>query len=68
MTGFLLLRVRAHRLLLGAALLAVLLTTSVLAALAAFSASVGDAALRQNLSGPAATSASLVISADVPRG
>ncbi|GHD53287.1 hypothetical protein GCM10010317_035840 [Streptomyces mirabilis] len=63
-----LLRVRAHRLLLGAALLAVLLTTSVLAALAAFSASVGDAALRQNLSGPAATSASLVISADVPRG
>jgi hypothetical protein len=64
----LLLRVRAHRLLLGAALLAVLLTTSVLAALAAFSASVGDAALRQNLSGPAATSASLVISADVPRG
>ncbi|QUW82625.1 FtsX-like permease family protein [Streptomyces mirabilis] len=68
MTGFLLLRVRAHRLLLGAALLAVLLTTSVLAALAAFSASVGDAALRQNLSGPAATSASLVIGADVPRG
>ncbi|MCX4401384.1 FtsX-like permease family protein [Streptomyces sp. NBC_01764] len=68
MTGFLLLRVQAHRLLLGAALLAVLLTTSVLAALAAFSASVGDAALRQNLSGPAATSASLVISADVPRG
>ncbi|MFD9513828.1 FtsX-like permease family protein, partial [Streptomyces mirabilis] len=68
MTGFLLLRVRAHRLLLGAALLAVLLTTSVLAALAAFSASVGDAALRENLSGPAATSASLVISADVPRG
>ncbi|MFF0035523.1 FtsX-like permease family protein [Streptomyces mirabilis] len=68
MTGFLLLRVRAHRVLLGAALLAVLLTTAVLAALAAFSASVGDAALRQNLSGPAATSASLVISADVPRG
>ncbi|MFE4992939.1 FtsX-like permease family protein [Streptomyces mirabilis] len=68
MTGFLLLRVRAHRVLLGAALLAVLLTTSVLAALAAFSASVGDAALRQNLSGPAATPASLVISADVPRG
>ncbi|MFE2517299.1 FtsX-like permease family protein [Streptomyces mirabilis] len=68
MTGFLLLRVRAHRVLLGAALLAVLLTTSVLAALAAFSASVGDAALRQNLSGPATTSASLVISADVPRG
>lgn len=68
MTGFLLLRVRAHRLLLAAALLAVLLTTSVLAALAAFSGSVGDAALRQNLSGPAAASASLVITADVPQG
>ncbi|GAA3826751.1 FtsX-like permease family protein [Streptomyces phyllanthi] len=66
MTGFLLLRVRAHRLLLAAALLAVLLTTSVLAALAAFSGSVGDAALRQTLSGPAAASASLVTSADVP--
>ncbi|MGW1022523.1 FtsX-like permease family protein [Streptomyces sp. NPDC002577] len=68
MTGFLLLRVRAHRLLLAAALLAVLLTTSVLAALTAFSAAVGDAALRSTLRGRAAASASLVISADVPRG
>ncbi|MFD6168322.1 FtsX-like permease family protein [Streptomyces coeruleorubidus] len=67
MTGLLLLRLRAHRLLLTAALLAVLLTTSVLAALAAFSGSVGDAALRGTLGGRAATSASLVVEADVPR-
>ncbi|MBA4860052.1 FtsX-like permease family protein [Streptomyces sp. PSKA54] len=66
MTGFLLLRVRGHRLLLAAALLAVLLTTSVLAALTAFSGSVGDAALRNTLRGRAAASASLVISANVP--
>ncbi|MER5882569.1 FtsX-like permease family protein [Streptomyces sp. NPDC001941] len=49
MTGFVLLRVRAHRLLLAAALLAVLLTTCVLAALTAFSGTIGDAALRQTL-------------------
>ncbi|MFJ8589982.1 FtsX-like permease family protein [Streptomyces sp. NPDC093598] len=67
MTGLLLLRLRAHRLLLTAALLAVLLTTSVLATLAAFSGSVGDAALRGTLSGRAAASASLVVEADVPR-
>ncbi|MFJ3333596.1 FtsX-like permease family protein [Streptomyces sp. NPDC086766] len=67
MTGLLLLRLRAHRLLLTAALLAVLLTTSVLAALTAFSGSVGDAALRGALGGPAAASASLVVEADVPR-
>ncbi|CAL9320271.1 FtsX-like permease family protein [Streptomyces sp. SudanB52_2052] len=67
MTGLLLLRLRAHRLLLTAALLAVLLTTSVLAALTAFSGSVGDAALRGTLSGRAAASASLVVEADVPR-
>ncbi|MGW2558945.1 FtsX-like permease family protein [Streptomyces sp. NPDC001514] len=67
MTGFIFLRVGAHRLLLAAALLAVLLTTSVLAALAALQGSVGDAALRHVLRGPAAASASLVISADVPR-
>ncbi|MFH8498076.1 FtsX-like permease family protein [Streptomyces coeruleorubidus] len=67
MTGLLLLRLRAHRLLLTVALLAVLLTTSVLAALAAFSGSVGDAALRGTLGGRAAASASLVIEADVPR-
>ncbi|WP_330350099.1 FtsX-like permease family protein [Streptomyces sp. NBC_00582] len=67
MTGFLVLRVRAHRLLLTAALLAVLLTSSVLAALAAFSGSVGDAALRTTLSGRAAASAALVVETDVPR-
>ncbi|MEU1176141.1 FtsX-like permease family protein [Streptomyces sp. NPDC005820] len=67
MTGFLVLRVRAHRLLLTAALLAVLLTASVLAALAAFSGSVGDAALRTTLSGRAAASAALVVETDVPR-
>ncbi|MFJ6940251.1 FtsX-like permease family protein [Streptomyces sp. NPDC101132] len=60
------LRARAHRLLLACALLAVLLTTAVLAALAAFSASVGDAALRATLRGPAASSAALVVTADVP--
>ncbi|MFC9127292.1 FtsX-like permease family protein [Streptomyces sp. NPDC057099] len=67
MTGLLLLRLRAHRLLLVAALLAVLLTTSVLAALAAFSGSVGDAALRGALGGRDAASASLLVEADVPR-
>ncbi|MEU4467878.1 FtsX-like permease family protein [Streptomyces sp. NPDC024017] len=67
MTGLLLLRLRAHRLLLTAALLAVLLTTSVLATLAAFSGSVGDAALRGTLGGRAAVAASLVVEADVPR-
>ncbi|WP_030248589.1 MULTISPECIES: FtsX-like permease family protein [unclassified Streptomyces] len=67
MTGLLLLRARAHRLLLTAALLAVLLTTSVLATLAAFSGSVGDAALRGTLRGRAAVSASLLVEADVAR-
>ncbi len=67
MTGFVFLRVRAHRLLLAAAVLAVLLTTSVLAALAAFSGSIGDAALRHTLTHRSAASASLVISAQVER-
>ncbi len=64
-TGFVLLRVRAHRLLLSAAVLAVLLTTSVLAALTAFSDSVGDAALRHTLTHRSAASAALVVSASV---
>ncbi|MEV6328544.1 FtsX-like permease family protein [Streptomyces sp. NPDC051909] len=68
MTGFVLLRVRAHRLLLAAALLAVLLTTSVLATLAAFSGSVGDAALRSTLKGRSAPAAALVVSGRVPDG
>ncbi|MEU1494347.1 ABC transporter permease [Streptomyces sp. NPDC005776] len=67
MTGFVLLRVRAHRLLLAAAVLAVLLTTSVLAALTAFSGSIGDAALRHTLTHRSAAPASLVISAQVER-
>ncbi|MFC8918814.1 FtsX-like permease family protein [Streptomyces sp. NPDC057116] len=66
MTGFVLLRVRAHRLLLAAALLAVLLTTSVPAALTAFAGSAGDAALRHTLHGRAASAASLVVTAHVP--
>ncbi|WP_330238787.1 FtsX-like permease family protein [Streptomyces sp. NBC_00525] len=65
MTGFVFLRVRAHRLLLAAAVLAVLLTTSVLAALTAFSGSVGDAALRHTLTHRSAEPASLVISAQL---
>ncbi|MEU7007453.1 ABC transporter permease [Streptomyces sp. NPDC046332] len=66
MTGFVLLRVRAHRLLLAAALLAVLLTTSVLATLAAFSGSIGDAALQGTLRGRAAPAAALVVTGHVP--
>ncbi|MFI8517086.1 ABC transporter permease [Streptomyces sp. NPDC085481] len=66
MTGFVLLRVRAHRLLLTAALLAVLLTTSVLATLAAFSGSIGDAALQGTLQGRSAPAAALVVSGQVP--
>ncbi|MFF0746992.1 FtsX-like permease family protein [Streptomyces sp. NPDC004111] len=62
MTGFVFLRVRAHRLLLAAALLAVLLTTSVLAALAAFSGSVGDAGLRRSLGSRDASAAALTLS------
>ncbi|MFD4176480.1 FtsX-like permease family protein [Streptomyces anulatus] len=65
MTGFVLLRVRAHRLLLSAAVLAVLLTTSVLAALTALVGSVGDAALRHTLTHGSAASAALVVSASV---
>ncbi|MFB8087784.1 FtsX-like permease family protein [Streptomyces sp. NPDC055992] len=65
MTGFVFLRVRAHRLLLAAAVLAVLLTTSVLAALTAFSGSIGDAALRHTLTHRSAVPASLVVSAQL---
>ncbi|MFJ5674943.1 FtsX-like permease family protein [Streptomyces sp. NPDC093097] len=49
MSGFIVLRVRAHRALLAAALLSVLLTATVLATLSAFSDAVGDAGLRQAL-------------------
>ncbi|MFC9944423.1 FtsX-like permease family protein [Streptomyces pratensis] len=67
MTGFVFLRVRAHRLLLSAAVLAVLLTTAVLAALTAFGGSMGDAALRHTLTHRSAEQASLFVSADVDR-
>ncbi|MER5306368.1 FtsX-like permease family protein [Streptomyces sp. NPDC002773] len=66
MTGFVFLRVRAHRLLLAAALLAVLLTTSVLATLASFSGAIGDAALQAGLQGRSAAAASLRVSGQVP--
>ncbi|MFE3824136.1 FtsX-like permease family protein [Streptomyces sp. NPDC059092] len=66
MTGFVLLRVAGHRLLLAAALLAVVLTTCVLASLTAFSGSVGDTALRETLRGRDAASAALVVRADIP--
>ncbi|SCD56388.1 FtsX-like permease family protein, partial [Streptomyces sp. BvitLS-983] len=60
-TRFVLLRLRAHRLLLTAALTAVLLTASVLATLTAFSGSVGEAALRHTLDHRAAADAALVV-------
>ncbi|MFB7275963.1 FtsX-like permease family protein [Streptomyces hydrogenans] len=66
MTGFVLLRVRAHRLLLGAALLAVVLTTTVLAALAGFSGSIGNAALQAVLRDRSAAAATLLVSGQIP--
>ncbi|AXG78046.1 FtsX-like permease family protein [Streptomyces paludis] len=66
MTGFVFLRATGQRLLLAAALLAVALTTCVLASLTAFSGSVGDTALRETLRGRDAASTVLVISADIP--
>ncbi|MGV9886230.1 FtsX-like permease family protein [Streptomyces sp. NPDC003395] len=67
LSGFVLLRARAHRVLLAAALLTVLLTTSVLAGLTAYAGAIGDAALRHALAEPAnAADAALVVKADVP--
>ncbi|MFJ4337492.1 FtsX-like permease family protein [Streptomyces sp. NPDC088915] len=68
MTGFVFLRVRAHRLLLAAALLSVLLTTTVLATLAAFSGAIGDAALQAGLRGRSAAAASLLVGGQVAPG
>ncbi|MGW5124815.1 FtsX-like permease family protein [Streptomyces sp. NPDC004069] len=66
-TGFVLLRARAHRLLLAAALLTVLLTTAVLATLTAYSGAIGDAALRHSLRDPRnAADATLVVRAYTP--
>ena len=64
---FVLLRARAHRLLLAAALLTVLLTTAVLATLAAYSGAIGDAALRHSLRDPRnAADTALIARAEVP--
>ncbi|WP_329340501.1 FtsX-like permease family protein [Streptomyces sp. NBC_01352] len=64
---FVLQRARAHRLLLAAALLTVLLTTAVLATLAAYSGAIGDAALRHSLRDPRnAVDTALIVKADVP--
>ncbi|MYV55649.1 FtsX-like permease family protein, partial [Streptomyces sp. SID3212] len=66
MTGFVLFRIRAHRLLLTAAFLAVLLTTCVLTALVALSGSVGDASLRHALARDQGASTALVVTAHLP--
>ncbi|MFE0510602.1 FtsX-like permease family protein [Streptomyces sp. NPDC058964] len=67
MTGFVVLRARAHRLLLAAALLTVLLTTAVLATLTAYSGAIGDAALRHSLNDSRnAADTALVVKADLP--
>ncbi|MDQ0760893.1 hypothetical protein QF027_003528 [Streptomyces canus] len=64
---FVFLRARAHRLLLAAALLTVLLITAVLATLTAYSGAIGDAALRHALQDPRnAADTALVVKADVP--
>ncbi|MGX1312209.1 hypothetical protein RKD24_002328 [Streptomyces calvus] len=64
---FVLARARAHRPLLAAALLTILLTTAVLATLTAYSTAIGDAALRHALGDPrAAGDTTLAVRADVP--
>jgi len=66
---FVALRAWVYRALLGAALLTVLLTTTVLASLTAYSGAIGDAALRRSLAGQrTAGEAALVVKADVPAG
>jgi hypothetical protein len=65
-TGLVLLRVRAHRLLLSVALLTVVLTTCVLTALGAFTGAVGDAGLRRALEHQAVTRTLLEVRASVP--
>ncbi|WP_399090900.1 FtsX-like permease family protein [Streptomyces sp. BBFR2] len=68
MSGFVLPRLRAHRLLPGAALLAVLLTTTVLTTLAGYADAVGDAGLRRALTTRAASAAALRVTAQLPAG
>ncbi len=68
--GFVFARARANRPLLAAALLTVLLTTAVLATLAAYSTTIGDAALRHALTAPrdAADTTLLVKAEALPEG
>lgn len=69
MLRFIVQRAWVYRALLGAALLTVLLTTAVLAALTAYSGAMGDAALRRSLAEQrTAAEAALVVKADVPAG
>ncbi|MEU1621249.1 ABC transporter permease [Streptomyces sp. NPDC005722] len=63
--GFVLLRLRAHRLLLAAALLSVVLTTCAVTALAAFNDAVGDAGLRRALQGPSAARTRIDVTSEV---
>lgn len=64
---FIALRAWVYRALIGAALLTVLLTTTVLAALTAYSGAIGDAALRRSLAEQrTAAEAALVVKGDVP--
>lgn len=64
---FVVLRARAHRLLLAAALLTVLLTTAVLATLTAYAGAIGDAALRHSLRDPrTAADSALIVRSEVP--
>lgn len=65
MAGFVLSRVRAHRLLISAALLTVLLATSVLAVLSAFAATIGDTGLRRSLEHQSAPRTVIDAQADV---
>lgn len=65
LTGFVVARARARRLLVAAALLTVVPATCVLTALAAFSAAVGDAGLRHTLEHRAAARTVLDIRSDV---
>jgi len=66
--GFVLLRLRAHRLLVAAALLTVLLTTAVLASLAGFTSAVGDAGVRRALQSGDAARTPLLLQDDAGYG
>ena len=65
MNGFVLLRLRAHRLLIGAAVLSVLLTTCAVTALVTFSDAVGEAGLRRALQEQSAARTLIEVTADV---